>query len=380
MSSIGSESNQDQNKNQYKEKLIEKHQEAKLVRRIVLVASIVIFVSLAAGITFGYKYIESALQPVNPTNTEPVDVTIPIGSSSRGIANILEENGIIKNADVFRYFVKFKNESGFMAGDYVLNQSMTFEEIIASLKTGKILQDVVFSLTIPEGKTLEQIVKIVSEKTGYTEEEVMTKVNDPEYLTRLMDEYPSVLTEEILNEEIRYPLEGYLFPATYPFYTEKPSIEQVVEVMLDKTEDILFTYQDDMSEKEMTAHELLTFASLIEEEATAQTDREDISSVFYNRLEANMPLQTDPTVLYAHGEHKDRVLYKDLEIESPYNTYVIQGLPVGPIANAGQTSIEAALHPSETDYFYFLATKEGEVIFTKTLDEHNREKAKHISN
>jgi UPF0755 protein len=376
MSSIGSGSNQDQ----YKDKLIEKHQEAKLVRRIVLVASLVIFISLGAGITFGYKYIESALQPVDSTNSEPVDVTIPIGSSTRGIAIILEENGIIKNADVFRYYVKFKNESGFMAGDYVLNPAMKFEEIIASLKTGRILQDVVFTLTIPEGKTLEQIVKIVSEKTGYTEEELMTQINDPEYLTSLMEKYPSVLTEDILNEEIRYPLEGYLFPATYPFYTEKPSIDQIVEVMLDKTEDVLFTYQDDMLEKEMTVHELVTFASLIEEEATAKTDREDISSVFYNRLEANMPLQTDPTVLYALGKHKDRVLYDDLEIDSPYNTYVIQGLPIGPIANAGQMSIEAALHPSETDFFYFLATKEGEVIFTKTLDEHNREKAKHITN
>ncbi|MBM7660722.1 UPF0755 protein [Bacillus mesophilus] len=376
MSSIESESNQDQ----YKDKLIEKHKEAKLVRRIVLVATIVIFISLGAGITFGYKYIESALQPVDPTNSEPVDVTIPIGSSTRGIAMILEENGIIKNADVFRYYVKFKNESGFMAGDYVLNPAMKFEEIIASLKTGKILQEVVFSLTIPEGKTLEQIVKIVSEKTGYTEEELMTQLNDPEYLSSLMEQYPSVLTEDILNEEIRYPLEGYLFPATYPFYTEKPSIDQIVEVMLDKTEDVLFAYQDDMTEKEMTVHELLTFASLIEEEATAKTDREDISSVFYNRIEEGMPLQTDPTVLYALGKHKDRVLYEDLEIDSPYNTYVIQGLPIGPIANAGQMSIEAALHPSETDFFYFLATKDGEVIFTRTLDEHNREKAKHITN
>ncbi|WP_418909806.1 endolytic transglycosylase MltG [Bacillus pinisoli] len=359
---------------------MEKHSEAKLVRRIVLIASLVIFISLTAGVIFGYKYIESALQPVNPSNSEPVEVTIPIGSSTTSIANILEENEIIKNAKVFKYFVKFKNESGFMAGDYVLNQTMTFEEIIASLKTGKILQDAVFTLTIPEGKTIEQIVKIVSEKTGYPEEELMAKMNDAEYITSLIEQYPSVLSEEILQEDIRYPLEGYLFPATYPFYTEKPSIEEIVQVMLDKTEDVLFTYQDEMTEKEMTAHELLTFASLIEEEATAKTDREDISSVFYNRMEANMPLQTDPTVLYALGAHKDRVLYEDLEIDSPYNTYVIKGLPIGPIANAGQMSIEAALNPSATDYFYFLATKEGEVIFTRTLEEHNREKAKHISN
>jgi UPF0755 protein len=375
MTSIGSESNKDE----FTEKLLEKHQEAKLVRRIVLIVSLIIFISLGAGITFGYKYIESALKPVDPTNEKPVEVTIPIGSSTRKIANILEENDVIKDAKVFRYFVKFKNESGFMAGDYILNQSMTFEEIIASLKTGKILQDAVFTLTIPEGKHLEQIVKIVAEKTGHTEEELLTKLNDQTYIQELMDKYPTVITEEVLNSDIRYSLEGYLFPATYPFYTEKPSIEEIVNTMLDKTEDVLFNYHEAMLEKEMTTHQLLTFASLIEEEATAKTDREDISSVFYNRIKVQMPLQTDPTVLYALGEHKDRVLYEDLEIDSPYNTYVIQGLPVGPIANAGEMSIEAALNPAETDFLYFLATKDGDVIFTKTLEEHNREKAKHIN-
>jgi UPF0755 protein len=119
-------------------------------------------------------------------------------------------------------------------------------------------------------------------------------------------------------------------------------------------------------------------ASLIEEEATAKTDREKIASVFYNRLRVGMPLQTDPTVLYALGKHKDRVYYKDLKVNSPYNTYIHNGLPPGPIANAGEMSIRAALQPAETDYMYFLATPNGEVIFTKTLKEHNREKAKYI--
>jgi UPF0755 protein len=120
-------------------------------------------------------------------------------------------------------------------------------------------------------------------------------------------------------------------------------------------------------------------ASLIEEEATGQVDRHKISSVFYNRIKKGMPLQTDPTVLYAEGKHKDRVVYKDLDVISPYNTYKNTGLPPGPISNTGKTSIEAALNPAKTDYFYFLATSTGEVIFTKTLEEHNREKDKHIS-
>jgi UPF0755 protein len=120
-------------------------------------------------------------------------------------------------------------------------------------------------------------------------------------------------------------------------------------------------------------------ASLIEEEATEKADRKTIASVFYNRIEKGMMLQTDPTVLYAHGKHKERVLYKDLEIDSPYNTYQNTGLPPGPIANAGKSSIEASLQPEKTDYYYFLATADGDVIFTKTLEEHNKEKAKHIT-
>ena len=131
--------------------------------------------------------------------------------------------------------------------------------------------------------------------------------------------------------------------------------------------------------RELTPQELLTMASLIEAEATMQTDRESISSVFYNRLNVGMPLQTDPTVLYALGEHKERTLYEHLEVDSPYNTKKHQGLTPGPIANAGLSSIKAELKPAETEYYYFLATPDGEVLFNETLEEHNIDKNEHIS-
>ncbi|QOR65631.1 endolytic transglycosylase MltG [Cytobacillus suaedae] len=368
------------NENNLTNKLIEKQSEAKIVRRIVLIIFIITLLILSGIVGGGYLYIKSALQPVDPESSKQLDVSIPIGSSPTKIANILEENGIVKNAKIFRYYTKFKNESGFQAGEYKLTPSMTFEEIIASLKTGKIIEDVKFTLTIPEGKQLIQIAKIIGEKTNQGEEEVFNKLNDEKFITELMKLYPSVLTNEILHEDILYPLEGYLFPATYPFYKENPTIEDIVKTMLDKTENILIKYQGLADEKNMSAHQLLTMASLIEEEATAQTDRQKIASVFYNRIDIDMPLQTDPTVIYALGEHVDRVLYDHLEVDSPYNTYKVRGLPPGPIANAGEMSIEAALNPSETDYLYFLATSTGEVIFTRTLNEHNREKAKHIGN
>lgn len=369
-------------KDLYKKNLQDRHNEAKTIRKIVFIVFIIILLALSGIIGGGYLYIKSALEPVDPTNKEPIEVTIPIGSSPSAISRILEENNIVKNAKVFRYYTKFKNESGFQAGEYTLNQSMNFDEIIKSLKSGILMGDPTFKLVIPEGKQLEEIATIIAEQTEYTQEEIMNTVDDPEYVKDLISRYPNILTEEILNKDIKHPLEGYLFPATYPFYEKKPSIEMIVETMLEQSEKILVQYVGLFEGNKYidSTHKLLTFASLIEEEATAQTDREKISSVFYNRLDAGMKLQTDPTVLYALGEHKKRVLYDHLDEDSPYNTYMVKGLTPGPIANAGESSLSAALNPAETDFLYFLAAPTGEVYYSRTLDEHNAKKAQYITN
>jgi UPF0755 protein len=367
-------------KNLITEKLIEQQKEAKIVRKIVFITAIVAILLIGAIGGGGYYYIKEAMKPVEKNSKKTIDVTIPIGSSTTGIGQILEDKGVIRDARVFKYYVKFKNEAGFMAGDYKMKPSMTLPEIITSLKTGKVMQDVVMKITIPEGKQLKQIAGIIAEKTQQDEAEVFKQLNDKEFIKKMMEKYPDVLTDEILKENVKYPLEGYLFPATYPFYSEKPTIEEIVTVMLTKTKEVLGEFRGQMEEQEMSTHELMTMASLIEEEATEKADRDKIASVFYNRLEDGMMLQTDPTVLYAHGEHKERVYFKDLEIDDPYNTYKIQGLPPGPIANPGIMSIEAALAPADTDDMYFIATSTGEVLFSKTLDEHNRKVNEHITN
>ncbi|WP_226677385.1 endolytic transglycosylase MltG [Mesobacillus jeotgali] len=362
------------------ERLVEQQKEARIVRKIVFITAIVGILLIGAVGGGGYYYIKEALKPVDASSEKTINVNIPIGSSTTGIGKILEENGVIRDARVFKYYVKFKNEAGFMAGDYKMNPSMTLPEIISSLKTGKVMQEVVMKITIPEGKQLKQIAGIIAEKTQQNEEEIFKQLNDKEFITKMMGRYPDVLTEDILKENVKYPLEGYLFPATYPFYSERPTVEEIVTVMLTKTKEVLGEFRGQMEEREMTTHELMTMASLIEEEATDKVDRDKIASVFYNRLEDGMMLQTDPTVLYAHGEHKDRVFYKDLEIDDPYNTYKIQGLPPGPIANPGVMSIEATLAPADTDDMYFLATSTGDVLFSKTLAEHNRKVNEHITN
>lgn len=361
-------------------KLLEQQGEAKLVRKIIMItiASLILLIGIVGLV--GFLYINSAMKPVDPDDDTIKKVKIPIGSSVNGISTLLEEQGIIKDARVFKYYIKFRNESGFQAGEYKLSPSMPIEDIVTSIKTGKLMKEAAMKITIPEGKQLTQIADIIAVKTGEDPKKVFKKLNDKKFVNSMQEKFPQLLTSEIENEKVLYPLEGYLFPATYDFYEEKPTLESIVIEMLKKTEETLQAYEGQMDKNDYSVHEMLTFASLVEEEATAQVDRGKIASVFYNRIEEDMPLQTDPTVLYAKGSHKSRVYYKDLEVKSPYNTYKNKGLPPGPIANAGTTSIDAVLKPEKTDYLYFLATPEGEVLYSKTLDDHNNKKAEHISN
>ncbi|NRD75934.1 endolytic transglycosylase MltG [Bacillus sp. BRMEA1] len=343
---------------------------------IVSTVLVLLIVLIGGG---GYLYVTSALKPMNPNNNQVKKVDIPIGSSVAEIATELEKNGIIKSAQVFKYYVKLKNEGGFMAGNYELSPSMDVAEIVNRLKTGKVLSNAAVKFTIPEGTQLKEIADIMAKAVKQPDAVIINKLNDKQFIKSLIVKYPDILTNEILNTSVRYPLEGYLFPATYSFYKPNPSIEEMVTAMLNKTRTVLSDYTIEMKQKKLSIHEMLTMASLVEEEATGKTNRKMIASVFYNRIQKDMPLQTDPTVLYAEGRHKDKVLYKDLEVNSPYNTYIHTGLPPGPIANAGRTSIEAALDPAKSDYYYFLATPSGNIIFTKTLAEHNQVKAKYIT-
>ncbi|MFA1738816.1 endolytic transglycosylase MltG [Lysinibacillus fusiformis] len=359
-------------------KMQEKKSEVKIVRKIVAIVAIVFVLVIGIVGLFGYNYVKGALKPLDPDATKAIAVEVPIGSSLSSISTLLEKKGVIKDARVFKYYAKFKNESQFQAGNYDLTQAMTFDELIESLKTGKVYRKPVFTMTIPEGLTIEQIGKVIEKKTPYTQKEFMDLVTSDTFVQQMMANYPELVNDAVLADNIRYDLEGYLYPATYSYYEEKPSLEAIVEEMIGAMNNVVKNYSDVLVEKQMSVHQLLTFASLLEEEATAQTDRETIASVFYNRIDEGMPLQTDPTVLYALGDHKDRVLYEDLEVDNAYNTYKNKGLPPGPIAGAGKTSIEATLNPSQTDYFYFLADKEGVNHFSKTYDEHLQKVEKYL--
>lgn len=359
-------------------RLQEQRHEKRIVRKIVMYVGIAIIAIALIGSISSYFYISNALKPVDPDNKKAVKIELPIGSNIDTISQTLEDKGVIRNAKIFKYYTKFKNASGFQAGTYRIPPSMSIDDIIKSLKTGKVYRKADLQITIPEGLTLDQIGNIIAKNTDYTSKEFMKLVTNEKFIKEMKAKYPETVTKDINGKDIRYKLEGYLYPSTYDFFTKKPTLEEIVEKMIAQTDAIVRSYEPQLKELGMTPHEFLTFASLLEREATAQTDRETIASVFNNRIEQGMPLQTDPTVLYALGEHKDRVLYKDLEVKNPYNTYLNKGLPPGPIANAGRASLDATVDPAKTKYLYFVADKDGNNHFAETYSEHKNNVAKYI--
>ncbi|MGL4821162.1 MAG: endolytic transglycosylase MltG [Bacilli bacterium] len=319
-------------------------------------------------------------QPVDKNDDKKQAFTVPLGSSNTQIGQALEQEGLIRSATAFEWYIRLRVSEGLKAGNYSFSPSMTLSEIAYELQNGILMEEPAVKITIPEGANIEDVIKRIVEATNLKEDELRTFFADRDKVNEQIAKYPTIFSKKMIQKEVRYPLEGYLYPATYTYADENVTVEQLVAPMIKKTVDELTKLESRIKAKGWDVYDFLTFSSLIEEEATAKTDRAKIASVFYNRLEIDMPLQTDPTVLYALGRHKDRVLYEDLKIQSPYNTYVNRGLPVGPIANASAQSMEAALEPANTNYLYFLANKQGEVFFAETFEQHLALKKKHITN
>jgi UPF0755 protein len=358
-----------QKEKQQKLILKERQEEASIVRKIVSICLIVLIIAFVIAGTTAFYYVKSGLDAIDSKDEQLIDIHIPIGSTSTKIGVILEENGLIKNASFFRYYVRYKNESGFQAGDYQLSKSMDIEEIIDALKDGTVYQNYALTFTIPEGRWLENILNVIAEKTNHKVDDLQAKVKDKEYLESLIEKY-EFLTDDILDERIRWPLEGYLFPARYDFIEENPSIETIIDAMLQRTEKVLDKFSNELDKSKYSTHEILTLASIIEGEAQKSEDRYTISGVLYNRLKINMALQVDPTVAYAHGSHIKETKYGHLNIDSPYNTYRYAGIPVGPINNPGEASIKSALQPEQHKNLYFYATSDGKVIYSETFQQH----------
>ncbi len=331
--------------------------------KVVVVFLLLLFLG-TGGVALGAWYIYSTGPlPMVPETDEVVTIEVKPGWGTAQIAKVLEDEGLVRYEWLFRLGARQKELDGKLkAGEYELSPGMSMWDIMEKLARGEVVQ---YRVTVPEGLTVEQTVAVLAKHEFFEEEKLWEAIErETETWPHINDEY---------REQAEFPLEGYLYPETYTF-PRGTSESDIVRHMLDAFERVFDqTYRERALELGYSIHEIVTLASVIEKEAMVAAERETISGVYHNRLNIGMKLDADPTVRYALKKYDGIVLYVDLEVDSPYNTYRNAGLPPGPIAAPGKGSIEAALYPADVPYFYFVAKSDGsgEHVFSRTLSEHN---------
>lgn len=355
-----------------KKKEIVTLKEEKWTARIIKIIIGTLVAIMILGSLLFYWYYTQSLQPVDQNNQETVEVVVPIGSTSRDIAQILYDNQLVKNADIFRFYLRSKNVSNLQAGTYTLSQSMDVDAIIEQLEAGgaPIFEDVDTKITVIEGMQIKEIAELVANNTSITSEEFMASVTSEALLDDLIVKFPSLLADIKSHEGVRYALEGYLFPATYD-YIAGMSADELIIKMVEAANLRFQQVREQVDAHWMTYHQILSLASIVEREGVTEEDRKLIAGVFFNRMEAGIPIQSDITVLYALDEHKEFVTLADTEVDSPYNLYYYNGLTPGPVNSPSLMAIEAVLDPTWSDYYYFVADLDtGEVYYSTTYEEH----------
>lgn len=344
-----------------------------MVKKVIIIVSIIVaLIVIVIGSAFAWYNI--SLNPVNKDDITPYKLEIPMGSGSSTIAKKLKNEGLIKNELAFKIYVKLNKISNFQAGTYNLTKNLSVKEVAEILQTGKVNGKDTISITFVEGKNMRWVANRIAENTNNSEEDVYSLLENEEYINSLIEKY-WFLTDDIKNEDIYYPLEGYLFPDTYQFENKDVKVEKIFETLLNQMDKKLSTYKEDIEKSKYSIHKILSVAAIIENEAVFDKDRKDVAGVIYNRLKENMAIQSDVTTYYAFKiEMGSRDLYlSEINKYNPYNTRgpnMTGKLPVGPISMVSMASIEAAINPNENDYIYFVADKNGKVYFTRTHDEH----------
>ena len=326
-------------------------------KRIIRVARIFVIMIIIITIWQCFKIVDT---PLKINNEEIVEVAE--GDSFYGILDKLSEEGKIKNKFLVKLYLKICGiKPEVLEGTYKLNKSMTLNEFVNLLTDSN--KDKVY-ITIPEGYTIDDIAEKLEENNICNSKEFIDSVKNyelPKYISN--------------NPNKRYNLEGFLFPDTYSF-NKNENADFIIKTMLNRFEKVWQEIVEDLniSIPEEEIEKKVNVASIIEKEAVVDSERSFISSVIYNRIAIGMPLQIDATVIYSYGYHIEKMYEKYLEIDSPYNTYMYYGLPIGPISNPGRASLMAALKPEKTDYLYYLLESENTHYFTDNYDDFLRRK------
>ena len=284
----------------------------------------------------------------------------------------LKKENLIKNEDFTYYYVRL-NKFNVEAGTYVLNQNMSLREIFNKISDSSNVKEDTITITFKEGWNMKGIISAITKNTNITEEDVLNKLKDSEYINSLIKDY-WFLTEDILNPGIYYPLEGYLAPDTYEFKKDA-TIEDIFKKMLDQESEILDVYKASIDKSDLNIHQIMTLASIAELEGNSSNNRKNIVGVFINRLNNGMSLGSDVTTYYAIGvDMSERDLYQsEIDDINPYNTRSSAAggmIPVGPICNPSYESIDATVNYNPNNYYFFVADKNNNVYFSKTNEEH----------
>ena len=333
---------------------------------LVLVAILLIGIATLLGT---YCYFKS---PVSNDKKE-VSIVIENGSTISDIAALLKKEGLIKDENFFKLYVKLKKVSNVYAAKYYFSPSMNLDEIINTLNEGGYNENEI-SITFKEGINMRGIAKLIKENTSNSEDDVYKKLKDEKYLNSVIEKY-WFLTDDIKNSKIYYSLEGYLFPDTYRFNSKDVTVEEIFNKMLNQMEKELNKYKKQIENSKYSVHELITLASITQSEGYNEDDFKNIVSVFYNRLKTGMALGSCVTSYYGvKKDMTDELLQKDIDASNPYNTRGNNpvSFPVGPISMPGAKALDATLDPIETSYYFFVSDKNNKLYFTKTLNEHER--------
>ncbi len=327
------------------------------MKKMGLLVGFVIVCVLAGN--FQYKKI---IQHPIKTNKD-IHVSVKNGDTLYSILEDLNQNGTIKNSNIIKFYIKNnKIEASVHPGKFLIPKDVTTLELIDIISTAGNEEDII-KVTMPEGFDIKSIANVLQEKGIINKEEFIESCKTYKL--------PSFI---IGNENRNFNLEGFLFPATYELKGGM-SGNAIIKLMVDKFYSAINEINKEIPIDMKELGNIIIMASIIEKEASDKNERHKVASVFYNRIEKNMKLQSCATVLYSLGKHKDKLYNSDLEVKSPYNTYLVAGLPIGPICNPGKESIKAALSPAKTNYLYFVSSNDGKHFFSHDYNEFLKVKA-----
>lgn len=320
--------------------------------------AVVVACTVAALVLGIVAWFQSALRPVSSDPATKLVVIKP--GNIKDVARALESSGVVRHATAFRLMAKTRmalEGEHPKAGAYDLSPSMSAEEVWQQICAGRVAKR---KVTFPEGFTVAQMAERLQVHLQLPTADFLAAAHGSRVKDSLGFRLPPGL------------LEGYLFPSTYEFPV-RGDADQIVGTMLTTFRTVFAErYAEEISRRKLSLHEIVTLASLVEREARKPAERALIAGVLQNRLDRGMRLQCDATVQYALGGHRSRLLYRDLKVNSPYNTYLHAGLPPGPICNPGLACLEAALHPAKTDKLFYVARADGSHVFTRTYEEHQQ--------